>query len=121
MRRTPPLQMEPAMNKRTTADDASELCATDYSSQGQIENMHLIDPLCGGARLPHLRIQLHPDLQRSRPELLTPAERPTRRQIVDVLEQLDALATIGGQANVCEFAIEVINGLMSIVDVERLP
>lgn len=61
-----------------------------------------------------------PEMQQLRAALLKPVPPVTARDIVEVLEQLDALATAGGQKNVCEFAIDVINGLMLIVDVEKI-
>jgi len=61
-----------------------------------------------------------PEMQQLRAALLKPVPPVTARDVVEVLEQLDALATAGDQKNVCEFAIDVINGLMLSVDVERL-
>lgn len=69
--------------------------------------------------LQHLRAQLHPDLQRQYPELLTAVAPPTRRDVLDVLEMLEALA-YGGGRNACEFAMEVISSLVAMIDLQHL-
>lgn len=98
-------------------------CDADHPSSREIASMEMIEPAAPAsddAGLQQWRAKLDPDLLRLRAQLLTPVMPPTGQDIVDVLEQLDALATICGEMNVCEFAIKVINGLTSIVDLDRL-
>jgi hypothetical protein len=66
-----------------------------------------------------LREQLDPDVQRMYPELLTAVAPPTQRDVIDVLEQLEALG-YGGGRNTCDFAMEVISSLVAMIDVDAL-
>ena len=68
-----------------------------------------------------LRDQLHPSLLPLYPELLTEAEAPpTRRDVIQALEQLDALSSLTGISNTALFAMDVIGSLVAMIDVERL-
>ena len=71
--------------------------------------------------LQRLRDELHPSLLPLYPELLTTkAAPPTRREVVEVLEQLDALSSLTGISNTVLFAMDVVGGLVAMIDVERL-
>jgi polyhydroxyalkanoate synthesis regulator phasin len=70
--------------------------------------------------LQSLRDELHPSLLPLYPALLTKVTPPTVRDVIDVLEQLDAISCVTGVVNTAQFAMEVINGLMSIVDLGRV-
>lgn len=72
------------------------------------------------AALQQLRDELHPSLLPLYPQLLTPVTPPTRRDVIDVIEQLDAITCATGISNTALFAIDVINSLMAMIDVERL-
>lgn len=67
-----------------------------------------------------LRDQLHPSLLPLYPELLTPVAPPTVRDVIDVLEQLDAISCVTGVVNTAQFAMEVISSLAAMIDVGRL-
>lgn len=72
------------------------------------------------AALQQLRHELHPCLLPLYPELLTPAAPPTRRDIIDVLEQLDALSSLTGISNTALFAMDVISSLVAMIDLQQL-
>lgn len=68
--------------------------------------------------LHQLRDQLDQDMQRMYPELLTAVAPPTRADILDLMVKLDAITCTGRV--VPEFAMQVISGLVAMIDVERL-
>lgn len=71
--------------------------------------------------LQQLRDQLHPSLLPLYPELLTAAAAPlTRREVIEVLEQLDAISHVTGISNTAHFAMDVIGSLLAMIDLERL-
>lgn len=70
--------------------------------------------------LQHLRDQLHPSILPLYPNLLTPVAPPTVRDVVDVLEQLDAISYATGISNTALFAMDVISGLLAMIDLDRL-
>lgn len=72
------------------------------------------------AALHHLREELHPCLLPLYPELLTPGAPPTRRDVIDVLEQLEAISYATGISNTAHFAMDVISSLVSMIDLGRL-
>jgi hypothetical protein len=73
------------------------------------------------AALQQLRDELHPSLLPLYPELLMPAAAPpTRRDVIDVLEQLDALSYSDGMKNTCHFAMDVIGSLVAMIDLRQL-
>lgn len=70
--------------------------------------------------LQQLREQLDPDLQRMYPDLLTTeGVKPTRDDVLDVMVKLQAMIPAVGPA-APEFGMEVISGLVAMIDVERL-
>jgi hypothetical protein len=71
-------------------------------------------------KLRAFRAQLHPSLLPIYPDLLSPVAPPTERDVIDVLEQLDALNCVTGVLHTSQFAMVVINGLVSMIDVDRL-
>jgi hypothetical protein len=71
--------------------------------------------------LQQLREELHPYLLPLYPELLTPAAAPpTRRELIEVLEQLDAISYATGISNTAHFAMDVISSLVAMIDVGQL-
>ncbi|WP_332848679.1 hypothetical protein [Massilia sp. S19_KUP03_FR1] len=71
--------------------------------------------------LHQLRGQLHPSLLPLYPELLTAAAAPpTCRDVIDVLEQLEAISYATGITNVAHFAMDVISSLVAMIDLDRL-
>jgi hypothetical protein len=71
--------------------------------------------------LHRLRDELHPSLLPLYPELLTAAAAPpTRREVIEVLEQLDAISYATGIMNTAHFAMDVIGSLVAMIDVEQL-
>jgi hypothetical protein len=70
--------------------------------------------------LQQLREQLHPCLLPLYPELLTPVEPPTVRDVIDVLEQLEAISYATGISNTAHFAMDVISSLVAMIDLDRL-
>jgi hypothetical protein len=71
--------------------------------------------------LQQLREELHPSLLQLYPELLTAtAAPPTRREVIEVLEQLDALSSLTGISNTALFAMDVIGSLVAMIDVDQL-
>ena len=70
--------------------------------------------------LQQLRGQLHPSLLALHSELLTSVEPPTVRDVIDVLEQLDALSSLTEISNTAIFAMDVISSLVAMIDVGRL-
>ena len=71
--------------------------------------------------LRQLRDQLHWSLLPLYPELLTTAAAPpTRREVIEVLEQLDAISYSTGISNTALFAMDVIGSLMAMIDVDQL-
>ncbi len=71
--------------------------------------------------LQQLRAELDPEIQQMYPDLLTTeGVKPTREDVLDVIVKLQAITIIDGVRNVSEFAMEVISGLVAMIDVERL-
>lgn len=71
------------------------------------------------AALQRLRDELHPCLLPLYPELLAPVASPARRDIIDVLEQLDALSSLTGISNTALFAMDVISSLVVVIDLQQ--
>lgn len=77
-------------------------------------------PKFDAAKLLALRDQLHPSLLPLYPELLAPVLPPTARDVIDVLEQMDAITCVTGVTRTAEFAMDVISGLVAMIDLDRL-
>lgn len=98
--------------------DVEKLTGTAIKSEPVTANMSV------GAAAPglqQLREELHPSLLPLYPELLTSAAAPpTRREVIAVLEQLDALSSLTGISKTALFAMDVIGSLVAMIDVKRL-
>jgi hypothetical protein len=97
-------------------------------SHGILRNLMTQPPACSVPGLPifdatqlrSLRDELHPSLLPLYPHLLTAVPPPTTRDVIDVLEQLDAISYATGISNTAHFAMDVVSGLMAMIDLGQL-